>query len=129
MTRVASPMPWLALRFAVAELQALARMAAEREQAERDAEVMKALARRRCTVRLSRWLASEQAVWRRHEALQRSLRALRRETRNESTVRHVGRAIDCPACQPGARAQSAPPVRLQRTGHVTIPQMRARPGE
>jgi hypothetical protein len=92
MTRMA----WPALRLAVAELQAVLRMRAEHAQAQRDAALVRALARRRVTRRPSTWPASERAVWRQHEALQRSLKALA----SEAPVQHVGRAIDCPACQP-----------------------------
>ena len=98
-----TPMTFAELRLASAELRAMAAMRAEREQAERDAELVKALARRRCTVRLSRWLDSERAAWRRHVELQRSLRALRRESPvRQSTVRIVSAlavATTCPACQ------------------------------
>lgn len=92
-------MRWPELRLTRARLEAERAMRAELEQAERDAALLPVLARRRCTVRPSRWLASEREAWARHEALRRSLRALAHETlASEAPVQHVGRAIDCPAC-------------------------------
>lgn len=95
-----TPVPWPELRFAVAELEARRAMRLEAEQAERDAQRVRELARRRVTVRPDRWGASDRELWRRHRELTSSLRALQRE---QHAVRHAPAASDrrttCPACE------------------------------
>lgn len=107
------PMPWPELRLAAAELAARKAMAAELEQAKRDAVKVRELARLRCTVRPSRWLDSEREAWARHQAVQGSLRALARESAEQRHVGHdPGSALSCRACQPrrGTHAQGTRPA-------------------